>query len=51
MPETFNPEEVHYVAQAILRAWEEFGDVPFPLYSSEAEKLAEAAIRAMFERR
>ncbi len=35
------------VARAIMRAWDKFGEVPFPLYRREAEKLAEAAIAAI----
>lgn len=40
-------EEIDRVAWAINTAWNEFGDVPFPLYQHEAEALAKAAIEAM----
>lgn len=40
-------EEIDRVAWAINAAWNEFGDVPFPLYQHEAEALAKAAIEAM----
>lgn len=40
-------DAVDRVAVAILVAWEKFGEVPFPLYESEARKLAEVAIAAM----
>ncbi|RYD68382.1 MAG: hypothetical protein EOP58_00755 [Sphingomonadales bacterium] len=35
------------VAWAINTAWNELGDVPFPLYQREAEVLAKAAITAV----
>lgn len=38
---------VDRVASAINRAWNEFGEVPFPLYQEEAEALAIAAISAI----
>lgn len=40
-------ETVAKVALAINAAWNEFGDVPFPLYQHEAEALAKAAIAVM----
>jgi hypothetical protein len=39
--------EIHRIAIAIKDAWDECGDVPFPLYDHEAEDLAKAAIAAM----
>ena len=40
-----NDETIQRVARAIRSAWDEFGDVPFPLYEREAMALAEAAVR------
>lgn len=40
-------EKVDRVAWAINAAWTSFGEVPFPLYQHEAEKLAVAAIEAL----
>lgn len=42
-------ETIDRVAWAINEAWNKFGDVPFPLYQSEAEELAKAAIAALSE--
>ncbi len=39
------------VAKAIKQAWEDCGEVPFPLYDREAEKLAKAAIAAVHANR
>lgn len=39
--------EVEAVAAAISAAWIRFGDVPFPLYDEELDKLARAAIHAL----
>jgi hypothetical protein len=35
------------VSVAITKAWEECGDVPFPLYERESQALAQAAIDAV----
>lgn len=43
--------EQKLVAQAIKAAWEKLGEVPFPLYSTEADELAAAAIGAMNQAR
>lgn len=40
------PKQLTRVAKAIRKAWEENSDVPFPLYDTEAEALAKAAIFA-----
>lgn len=37
------------VKSAVRKAWEECGEVPFPLYDREAEAIARAAIEAMEE--
>lgn len=37
------------VREAIMKSWAEQGDVPFPLYQSEAEAIARAVIEAMRE--
>lgn len=37
------------VAVAIKKAWEECGEVPFPLYKREADALADAAVNTMLQ--
>lgn len=43
---THDDAHLREVGAAIMKAWERFGDVPFPLYESEALELAKAAISA-----
>lgn len=43
------PDVLKLVAAAIKEAWDKFSDVPFPLYDSEAEALAAAAIECLAE--
>lgn len=39
-------EQIARVRDAVKAAWQEQGDVPFPLYDCEAQSIAERAIRA-----
>lgn len=48
---TTEKNRIDRVTEAIMKAWADCGEVPFPLYKREARKIARAVIAAMDEGR